>query len=156
MDRVSKAKHSRPQGRPENRFKGRGKATQFKPGQSGNPGGSSQAQYLSKIYREILKDPKNRKAIARNVLRILTSRGMAAVLLLREMAERTQGKVKDDVNVNVSGTISLRTISQRFNFVQNLGIKNDKAQTGSGQRRHMPSRRYLRAAAFSRRAKTVR
>lgn len=110
MDPVSKAQQSGPEGRPESRFKGRGKSTQFKPGQSGNPGGTSRTQYLSKIYREILKDPKNRAAIARNVLRILTSRGMAAVLLLREIAERTEGKVKDDVNVNVSGTISLSQV----------------------------------------------
>jgi hypothetical protein len=49
MDPVSKAQRSSPEGRPESRFKGRGKATQFKPGQSGNPGGTSQVKYLPKI-----------------------------------------------------------------------------------------------------------
>jgi Family of unknown function (DUF5681) len=85
-----------------------GKDTQFKPGESGNPGGrpkiTDEDRVITKIYRKILAKPENQAAIEEAVLKMLTGGRMVAQLTLKEMAERTEGKitqgVEGDMNVN--------------------------------------------------------
>ena len=77
-------------------------------GVSGNPKGRPpKAQYLTRLYRRLLRSRKNQKDIGEAVLKELTSKGMAKVLLLREVAERLEGKVDQTVNENLNVTLSL-------------------------------------------------
>ncbi len=79
-------------------------ASRWKPGQSGNPLGRPKKLRITKLFEKILANPANRKELEESIKDILRSRRMAAVLMLREMAERTEGKVAEklelDVNVN--------------------------------------------------------
>ena len=84
----------------------------FMPGQSGNPGGRPKKQYISEIYDDILSDPLNRKEIMDIVWKMLRSGKMSAQLQLKEMAERTEGKVTQPVQADVSVNL---TLSERMN-----------------------------------------
>jgi hypothetical protein len=82
---------------------------QFKKGQSGNPSGRPRkALRVTKIYESILRKCKNRKEISESLMETLKSKGMAKVLLLREMAERTEGKIVQPVegDLNVIHTLA--------------------------------------------------
>lgn len=83
-------------------------------GQSGNPSGRPKKNHITKIYEKILSKPVNRKEIEEAFKKVLTSGRMATVLMAREMAERTEGKIAQEMAVNVTGTIALSdTIQQR-------------------------------------------
>jgi len=82
----------------------------FKKGQSGNPGGRPKKLEITKIYERVLRKKNNRKEIEEEIVAILRSRRMMSVLLLREMAERTEGKVADVVDMNVSGKLTLEQV----------------------------------------------
>lgn len=105
MDPVSKAQNSQPNNRAAHLEK-----YKFKPRQSGNPGGRPKKQYITKIYEDALRNGSNRKEIKASVMDMLRSKRMVSVLLLREMAERTEGKVVQPVDMEVSGTISLEQV----------------------------------------------
>ena len=79
-----------------------GIATQFKPGQSGNRSGRPKKAYVTKIYEKILRNAKNRKEIEQAIFETLKSGHMAGVLLLREAAERTEGKVTQEIDLNTT------------------------------------------------------
>lgn len=104
MDPLSRAQNSDPTA--NKRVLGR----PFKKGQSGNPGGRPKKLEVTKIYEKILRRSKNRKDIEESVLEMIHSKRMMSVLLLREMAERTEGKVADVVDMNVSGSITLEQV----------------------------------------------
>jgi len=82
----------------------------WKPGQSGNPGGRPKKKPLTELYESILADPKNIAVIQKVVLATLRKGNMAMVLLLREMAERVEGKVtlpiEADVTMNLADVIA--------------------------------------------------
>jgi hypothetical protein len=82
---------------------------QFKPGESGNPGGrpkvTDEDRVISRIYKKILSDPNNCERIEESILKMLTGGRMVAQLTLKEMAERTEGKVTQPVEVE--GNISV-------------------------------------------------
>lgn len=109
MDPVSKAQQS-PAIRPKT-GQPKGFATRFKPGQSGNPSGRPKHTPLTKLYNRILSKKKNIKDIEAAVLRIVLGSRMAAVLQLREMAERVEGKVSQPLEV--SGEVNV-TLSERL------------------------------------------
>lgn len=85
-----------------------GKATQFKRGNLG--GGRPKKTPITEIFEELLADPQTRDAIKGQVRRTLTKHGMAGVLLLREMADRLEGKVANSVDVNLSGKVTLEQV----------------------------------------------
>jgi hypothetical protein len=82
----------------------------FKPGQSGNPGGRPSKKPLTDLYNRILSDPKNIAAIEAAVTKVLLKGNMAMVLLLREIADRVEGKVMQpieaDITVNLADAIA--------------------------------------------------
>ena len=82
----------------------------FKKGQSGNPGGRPKKQEITKIYEDLLRKSANRKEIKGSVMKMLTSGRMVGALMLREMAERTEGKVVQPVEMGGNVTISLETV----------------------------------------------
>ena len=85
----------------------------WKKGQSGNPSGRPKKLHISKMFEKVLAKPQNRKEIEEAIMLTLTSKGMAKVLMLREMAERTEGKVADTVDLNVTGTIQLANVIEQ-------------------------------------------
>ena len=109
MDPVSKAQNEG--SKPANRVsRGNphiadvGLKTRFKPGQSGNPTGRPKKKPITEIFESILAKKGNRKEIEETVLSIVTGGRMASVLMLREMAERVEGKVTQPVDVTGSIT----------------------------------------------------
>jgi hypothetical protein len=82
---------------------------QFKPGESGNPGGrpkiTEEDRVISRIYKKILADPENQANIEASILKMITGGRMVAQLTLKEMAERTEGKITQPVEVE--GTMSV-------------------------------------------------
>lgn len=106
---------------PDSREKvGKGKPPvehQFKPGQSGNPGGRKKA-VISQIYEKILADPENQAAIEQSVLKMLLGGRMSGQLQLKEMAERTEGKIAQSHHVD--GDITISTLSERLKKAREL------------------------------------
>jgi hypothetical protein len=98
MDPVSRAQNS------DNTAKKR-IGRPFPKGVSGNPGGRPKKLHITKMYEKILAKHGNRKDIQESLMRILTGGRMASVLMLREMAERTEGKVAQEVDMNVSAIV---------------------------------------------------
>ena len=82
----------------------------FVPGQSGNPSGRPKKKPITEMYERILNDPDNIAAIEKATVSALRKGNMAMVLQLREMADRTEGKVTQpieaDVTVNLADAIA--------------------------------------------------
>lgn len=78
---------------------------QFRPGQSGNPGGRPKRTPVTDLYDEIMGDPEIVAELKEAIRKTLRSGKMAMVLQLKEMAERIEGKVTQpidaDLNVNM-------------------------------------------------------
>lgn len=85
----------------------------FMPGQSGNPGGKPKTKPITEIYERLLADGANVTQIEETVKTILRKSGMGAVLQLKEMAERTEGKVSQKVEVDGNLNISLAETIQK-------------------------------------------
>lgn len=79
-------------------------------GQSGNPAGRPKTPAISEIYLEIFDDPKMREAIKQQAYKTMSAAGMAGVLERREAAERLEGKVKENVDMNLSGNLILSEV----------------------------------------------
>jgi hypothetical protein len=105
MDPVSRAQSASNQDNRLARFGN--KLNTWKKGQSGNPSGIAKKQNFTKICAKLLRKKENKQLIETVMRDILDKRGMAAVLLLREMAERTEGKVTQSVEMSGELTLTL-------------------------------------------------
>lgn len=71
-------------------------------GVSGNPSGKPKKPPLvTDIFEELLLDPETRESVKAQIKQTLTSRGMAGVLLLKEAAERIEGRVVQEVEMSI-------------------------------------------------------
>ena len=96
----------------------------WKPGQSGNPSGRPARKPITDLCEEIINHPETRERIKQQVIQTLTSKGMAGVLLLREIGERVEGKVTQ--GIELSGTISTMTdeqVDERLTKLLDLDLK---------------------------------
>jgi hypothetical protein len=112
MDPVSKAQAA---DTSHNRRKLRGGhdpsiGRQWPKGVSGNPGGRRKKADITKIFEEIFDCKGDRDEIKDSIALTLKSGRMAGVLLLREAAERLEGKVVQPVDMEVTGSITLEKV----------------------------------------------
>lgn len=117
MDPVTKAQNS------EDSARKKSFGRPFQKGQSGNPGGRPKKLHITKIYEQLLRNKATRKDISASVAQVLTSGRMATVLMLREMAERTEGKISQEVEVSGNVTFSLaETVQKRRLAIADEGL----------------------------------
>ena len=88
------------------------KPYQFRPGQSGNPGGRPKKKPITEIYEEILEDPELRDAVKQQIIKTMTTRGMAGVLERSRAAERLEGQVATTLDLNATGKVTLQQVLQ--------------------------------------------
>lgn len=108
MDPVSKAQFGA--GNSEKSGKRKVFGRPFQKGQSGNPLGRPKKKPVTAMFEELFDDGTARAEIKKRMRKTLTEKGMAGVLLLREGAERVEGKVADVVNVSGELRISLEEV----------------------------------------------
>jgi hypothetical protein len=70
----------------------------FQKGQSGNPGGRKK-KWITAIYDKVLASKANRDVIEATVMGLIEKQRMASILTLREMAERTEGKIEQGISL---------------------------------------------------------
>jgi len=81
-----------------------GEATQFKPGQSGNPGGRPKMAHLSHACRELLaalvpNDPEGR-TYAQAIAETLAQKALAGdIRAAQEIADRAEGRARQSVEI---------------------------------------------------------
>lgn len=81
-------------------------------GVSGNPAGRPKKTPITEIFEELLAEGATREAIKQQIKQTLTSKGMAGVLLLKEGAERIEGRVTQEIEMHVDVALA-ETVAQR-------------------------------------------
>jgi hypothetical protein len=104
MDPVSKSQTENSQSRLA-RFGD--KLAQFPKGVSPNPGGRPKKTPITKAMAKIARSKAGRELLESAIADIIAKRGMAAVLLIREMAERLEGPVTQNFHIDGHLTLSL-------------------------------------------------
>lgn len=95
------------------------RAAQWKPGQSGNPNGRPKKKPITEMLIALFDNQGDE--IKAQMLKVFTGKsGMAKVMLLREAAERLEGKVTQQVEH--SGEINL-TIAERIRKARERAAK---------------------------------
>lgn len=83
---------------------------QFKPGQSGNPGGRPKNEWTwSSLVREAMdEEGDNGQAIKKNVSRALVTKALTGdVQALREIGNRLDGMPKQNLGIDATGTFTV-------------------------------------------------
>lgn len=102
---------------PENRNENRKRHTlpdaakpyQFKPGQSGNPGGRPKRKPLTEAYERILSNPAEANAIAKAMIRLARKGNVRAA---QELADRTEGKAIQAMDISGDMSVDMEIIKR--------------------------------------------
>ena len=77
------------------------------PGASGNPTGRPKKKPITEMFEKMLEDAETHDSIANAMLKIFSERsGIAKVMLLKDMAERVEGKVTQPIDAEVTVTLA--------------------------------------------------
>ena len=89
---------------------------QWKPGQSGNPGGRPKKKPITELYERMLADPVVLAGLEDAIKKAVSKGSMAMVLQVKEMAERVEGKITQPIEatVNVTATETVRKVRERI------------------------------------------
>ena len=93
-----------------------GKATQFPPGVSGNPGGRPKSRWLSEVTAEMLAeklgDPAFRAQFKEALWKRLLSDKVSGSMTLDRLWERTEGKLPEEIGLseNVNSCITIQFV----------------------------------------------
>lgn len=79
---------------------------QFQPG---NQAAVGRRGAITKLFEEIFESSEDIAAVKQQIIKTLTSKGMAGVLMLKEAAERIEGKVTQPVEID--GTLQMTVAS---------------------------------------------
>ena len=93
----------------------------WKPGQSGNPSGRPKKKPITEIFEKIFEETKNCDMVRDALIETLKSSGMAKVLLIDKMADRIEGKVKDEVELTVKEGLAEQIAKFRKKKAGNAG-----------------------------------
>lgn len=75
----------------------------FKPGVSGNPGGRPHKKPITEMFEEMLATEDGFEAIREAIRSIFFQKsGMAKVMLIKDMADRLEGKVSQPIEASVT------------------------------------------------------
>lgn len=128
MDPVSKAQSEQTTVTTQKRGKLRGGhdpsiGRQWPKGVSGNPGGRRKKTPITRMLEEIFDNSTDFDEIKDSMALTLKSGRMASILLLREAAERLEGKVIQQVEMDVNLSLSQRMekAEQRLALVKRDG-----------------------------------
>jgi len=112
---ANKAPTKYPPGRHPNTLK-----NMSKPGMTNNPTGRPHKKPITEIFDKVLSDPANREKIYASVLDIMTSGRMSAVLLLKEAADRLEGRVKEEIEINNITQVTDEDLEQKLKTMRNV------------------------------------
>ena len=76
---------------------------QWKPGESGNPGGRPKKKPITEIYEELLAEGVTRDSIKKTMRALVGKKNGLAVQALREMADRIEGRAQGTDIVEIPG-----------------------------------------------------
>ena len=74
----------------------------WKKGESGNPEGRPPDGIITEVYKEILAEADFRPALKSAVKDRLLAKGVAGFLMSREVADRTEGPIKQQIDMQVT------------------------------------------------------
>lgn len=81
------------------------KEYQWKPGQSGNPGGKGKRESLTAMLRRVLEKDHNGKSIGELLVERLVKEALGGKLPhIKEVLDRVEGRVKEKIEVEAGGT----------------------------------------------------
>ena len=83
----------------------------FLPGRSGNPGGVPKNKPITEIYEEFLANGRDREAVKTSVRAMIKKKSNVTAIMLREMADRVEGRVSPSEDEVIDRSITVNIIS---------------------------------------------
>lgn len=109
---MSEAANTKQNSKPKKKLHPALEANKWRPGQSGNPSGRPKKKPITEMFEQMLATDEDFASVRDAVKKVFFQKsGIAKVMLLKDMAERLEGKVAQPVEVN--GELTL-TLSERM------------------------------------------